>query len=83
MKYYAVLPVRRNLIQDTGELFLLALVDEENLSRCLYLINQERKIQALQKEIDELAAKAAELEKVLARLKELEKEKVDNRNFTL
>lgn len=63
MKYYAVLPIRRDLIQDTGEPFLLSLVDKENFFRRLHLIGQERKIHALQKEIDELSAKLAELEK--------------------
>jgi|GEM_PF-6887863 len=68
MKYYAVLPIRRDLIQDTGELFLLALIDEENLCRGLHLIGQERKIHELQKEIIELEAKSVLLKKKLAGL---------------
>lgn len=63
MKYFAVMPVRRDWIIDTGELFSLALVDELNLRRCLHLIGLEREIHALQKEIIELKAKLAELEK--------------------
>lgn len=63
MKYYAVLPIRRDLIRDTGELHLLIVIDELNLCRCLELISKQRKF-------DELTA---ELEKVLAKLKELEK----------
>jgi hypothetical protein len=70
MKYYAVLSIRRDLVQDTGEMFLLALIDEENLCRGLHLIGQERKIHELQKEIDELEVKQARL---LAKLAEIEK----------
>jgi len=49
-------------------MYLLAIVDELNLCRCLHLIAQERQIHALQKEIDELKAKSVLLEKQLAEL---------------
>lgn len=80
MKYFAVLPVRRDWIVDTGEIFALALVDELNLRRCLSLIDGARKLHALQAEIDELAVELARLE---AKLAELEKAKVDNRNSSM
>lgn len=68
MKYFAVLPVRRDWIIDTGELFSLALVDELNLRRCLSMIDGARQIHAMQKEIDELAVELARLEAKLAEL---------------
>jgi len=61
MKYYACLPIRRDLIQDTAELFLLAVIDETTLCRAMDLIGKQR-------EVDELTA---ELEKVMAKLEEL------------
>ncbi len=69
MKYYAVLPIRRDLIQDTGELFMLALVDEENLSRGLYLISQERQLHALELEKEQLELEKARLLAALEKLK--------------
>lgn len=70
MKYFAVMPIRRDWILDTGEPFALALVDELNLRRCLSMIDGARKLHALQKEIDDLEAEAARL---AAELAELEK----------
>jgi len=61
MKYFATLPIRRDLIQNTGELFLLAVIDETTLCRALDLIDKQRKF-------DELTL---QLEKTLAELERL------------
>lgn len=61
MKYFATLPIRRDLIQDGGDFYLLAIVDELTLCRGLDLIVKQRKI-------DELTL---QLEKTLAELERL------------
>ena len=69
MKYFATLSVRRSMVIDTGELHLLAVIDETTLCRALDLIGKQRKIDELTAEFKKTLA--AELEKTLALLEKI------------
>jgi len=61
MRYFATLPVHQCSIIDSGDsIFLVCLIDEGTLRKGLQLIDQEKEIARLKKELDELRAKFEE-----------------------